>query len=72
MEVSVEFLIAPDDSCHRIAVLHTTKDELKAHQTQLEDLGIPSLLYQCSDKEFDGVFITSLGDFFVQYGKDKK
>lgn len=69
MKISVGFLTAPDRTSERIAIMHTTKEELIAHQKQLEELGIPSLVYDCGDNDFDKIFITSLGDFFVRFNK---
>mgnify|MGYP001612066468 CR=1 FL=1 len=71
MKVSNQFLIAQDESCHEITVMECTKAELDAHQKQLEELGVVSIIYDSADKEFDKLFVTSLGGFWVKF-EDKK
>ena len=69
MKIEVQFLIAPDESAHRIAIMHTTEKELEAHQKQLEEIGIASIIYDSKDGDWDKMFITSIGDFFVVFEK---
>ena len=72
MRMAIEFLIAPDQSAHRVAVLHTTKDDLDKFTHKLSELEYPWMVFNCADQDFDACLLTNLGDFLVVYDEDKK